>query len=321
MPKNTRHFVFTAPVYDEKGKAYDSPKYNDVDMHYLCYGYEVGKDGYEHLQGYIELKTQCTYEEIQDMLGAPAHLALRRGSKAQAIAYCKKDGKFVEFGVQEKQGERQDLGYFRQRIDFGASPLDLAKEDFGAWCRNYKAFALYANMVNGNKCREEIKIHFLFGPPGTGKSTWLTKMYPQAYWRNPSLRGFWDGYYGQETVVCDEYRHGQMNPEEILSMISCAPHLHNIKGTAVWSQVKTLVICSNYKFEECFPVDEVTMKALTRRVEKTYYFSKVGVVTVLPTPTSPHTPQDLLNYPLLVVCEDNDETPVVEIYDSDIESI
>ena len=44
-----------------------------------------------HWQGYIELKDKARLGKVKEVLGCPsAHLEMRRGSQAEAIAYCQR---------------------------------------------------------------------------------------------------------------------------------------------------------------------------------------------------------------------------------------
>lgn len=60
-----------------------------------CIGEEIApQTGTPHLQGYIEFKTPRRFATVKRILGSDAHIEKRRGTKQQAIDYCKKDGKW-----------------------------------------------------------------------------------------------------------------------------------------------------------------------------------------------------------------------------------
>lgn len=104
----------------------------DVNFKYFVYQVECAPETEEiegsrahgwHIQGYLELKRQTDFAVVKTMfLPAVVHLERRRGSRAQAIAYCKKLDTRVapplEFGNDEggHQGARADLETARQKI-------------------------------------------------------------------------------------------------------------------------------------------------------------------------------------------------------------
>lgn len=52
-----------------------------------------------------------------------------------------------------------------------------------------------------------MEVFVLYGPSGIGKSTWVEKNYPGAFWLDDNH--WFDGYENNDTIVLDEYR-GQM---------------------------------------------------------------------------------------------------------------
>lgn len=100
------------------------------DYGYLVYGRETGGQGTPHLQGFIQFSTRKRRSFVQRFLnpgagpGSHIHLEPRRGTPEQAIAYSKKDGAFVEFGIPIErhdhpgggQGQRSDLIEFVDAI-------------------------------------------------------------------------------------------------------------------------------------------------------------------------------------------------------------
>lgn len=67
-----------------------------------------------HWQGYIELKDKARLGKVKEVLGCPsAHLEMRRGTQAEAIAYCQKvetraePHEKMEFGTKAKAGGGQ----------------------------------------------------------------------------------------------------------------------------------------------------------------------------------------------------------------------
>lgn len=84
------------------------------DYAYVCFGREVGASGTPHLQGVIFFAPgkRFRFNQIKAMIGIDRlHIEAMRGTPTQAIAYCKKDGDWVDFGEEPTatQGRRTDL--------------------------------------------------------------------------------------------------------------------------------------------------------------------------------------------------------------------
>lgn len=69
-----------------------------ANMKYLILGEEkCPTTGRLHGQGYVEFRTPVRMTQVKKILGDPSvHLEIRKGSRQQAIDYCKKDGKYSE---------------------------------------------------------------------------------------------------------------------------------------------------------------------------------------------------------------------------------
>ena len=95
----------------------------DPNFKYMVYQVETAPEtGRDHIQGYLELHRQTDFGVVKRMFSVPVHLESRRGTRAQAIAYCKKlDTRYrcpvtgvqpepLEFGsLENNQGAREDL--------------------------------------------------------------------------------------------------------------------------------------------------------------------------------------------------------------------
>jgi len=92
MAPRSRSWIFTLnnptvePDFDASGASY------------LCFGREVGLLGTPHLQGFVQFSQPKSLAQLRAIIPG-AHLEVRKGTFRQAIAYCEKDGNFVEFGV------------------------------------------------------------------------------------------------------------------------------------------------------------------------------------------------------------------------------
>lgn len=111
MPsKQSIAFCFTLNNYSDDDLA--AIIVNEEEYDYICIGFEVGKKGTPHLQGYIRFDLKVTFkqgvQDIADIFGHNrCHVEIAKGSPKQAIEYCKKDGDYFENGNAPRQGSAQ----------------------------------------------------------------------------------------------------------------------------------------------------------------------------------------------------------------------
>lgn len=76
-----------------------------IECKYKCFGFETGKNQTEHMQGYIQFHNAMRFASVKKMLPR-AHLEVAKGTPAQNIAYCSKEGEedFYEFGDKPNEG-------------------------------------------------------------------------------------------------------------------------------------------------------------------------------------------------------------------------
>lgn len=75
----------------------------DTTFRYCIFGFEQGKEGTHHMQGYIYFYNQKRLNEVKNHLPR-AHLEVARGTPDQNYNYCSKEGDFYEFGDKPCQG-------------------------------------------------------------------------------------------------------------------------------------------------------------------------------------------------------------------------
>lgn len=144
-----RNFVFTLNNYDadSEGKI---QAFFEEHCTYAVYGRERGAGGTPHLQGYAQLNKRTRFNSLRAKLPLGTHIEPRRGSLAQAVAYCKKgdqsheewkaereaglhyglNASVWEHGEPPKQGKRNDLLKVKASIKNGATFGDLCEEHF-----------------------------------------------------------------------------------------------------------------------------------------------------------------------------------------------
>ncbi|MGN7614703.1 hypothetical protein ACQZV8_21755, partial [Magnetococcales bacterium HHB-1] len=207
------------------------------------------------------------------------HIEPRKGSVAQAIEYCKKDGDFYEHGDCPHQGKRTDLDDVTELIRSGASMKEVAERypsTFVKYSRGLRDFKL---TVTESYQRKEVCGVWLMGEPGSGKSHYAQTHYPDRY--NKSQNKWFDGYAGEKVIVLEDLDTGALSHHlKIWSdKWACTGET---KGGTVHLMHDVFVVTSNYSIEELVPkkksgkeevVDQPMIAALERRF-KVYRFNK-----------------------------------------------
>lgn len=110
---------------------------------------------------------------------------------------------------------------------------------------------------------------WFYGEAGTGKTTKARSENPGAFIK--SRDKWWDGYQGQEVVICDDLDKYH---------VSLAGYLKDwadkwtfkaeYKGSVAWLRPKKFIVTSQYHFEEIW-TDKETREALARRYEVVFF--------------------------------------------------
>lgn len=142
LPQSTK-WVFTLNNYTQEEYDKLSTIFNER-IKYLVFGIEVGDSGTPHLQGYIVLVNRIRLSSLRELVSLRAHFEPAKGSHLQASAYCKKDGRFQEFGVLPSDAQGSACAFERfvtwakqVTADTGFAPIEreVAQEFPGLYCR------------------------------------------------------------------------------------------------------------------------------------------------------------------------------------------
>lgn len=275
QPKS-RYWVFTVPNPEGLIDAE-----NADGLVYLVYQHEISHETMlPHFQGYCEWKNEVTRTTVQRRLEiGNAHCEIRRGTQEQAIAYATKEDTRVDgpytFGTpMAGRGRRMDLEDLRQAIRSGQSELEIADQHFNSFIRYNRGIKEYRRLVQPKRTWKT-EVIVCFGKPGTGKSKWVQRQAPDAYWKPRSQ--WWCGYEGQADVVIDDF-YGWLPFDFMLRLLDEYPLLVETKGGQAQFMAKRIFITSNKLPEEWYGEDTRFDKdALYRRIDKLVWFAAVGI--------------------------------------------
>lgn len=242
-----RDYVFTS---------WEQPIIDNEQCKYWIWGRErCPETDREHYQGFIVFKRTHRIPNAKRILGGGdgVHLEPRRGTRQQAVDYCRKDGDVTEWGVFEQLTFDQ---LFKQDLNF-------LKENYPAFfCRYHKGLALLKSS-NVAKWRD-VDVNVIWGPTGTFKTRRVMEM-DDVYKLDPPYTWF-DGYFGESILLIDDYKKGAINRGQLLNLCDGYKLRLETKGAHTWASWKTVYITSN------FSPDGWACDALKRRIT-TYTFT------------------------------------------------
>lgn len=248
----------------------------DDSVQYAVWQKERGENGTEHLQGYVEFKKVRKLGGLKKLFPT-AHFEIRRGSQTQAIEYCKKEDTRIEgpweYGERKEQGKRNDLAEVKEKLDKGASLVEIADSHFSSFVRYHKSFKEYKRLKTAKR-QWKTEVQVFWGPTGSGKSRRAMEENPGAYWKTNSQ--WWDDYDGQETVIIDEF-YGWFPFNFLLRLLDRYPLTVETKGGHVEFVAKKIVITSNQKPEDWYR--NIDVSPLMRRLETIEYIDRVHTCT------------------------------------------
>lgn len=235
--------------------------YTDEDIYYLgrvpcrymIYGKEVGAQGTPHLQGYIELAQMTGLKGIKNLLGSTRyHVEARKGTTKQAVDYCKKDGDWTERGDIVLHDAKENAWAECIRLAESGDMVMIKKEYPRHYLTHFKTL-MSIRAFNNVPINGELEHEWWYGPTGTGKSRKAWADYPDHY--SKAVNKWWDGYYGQDVVVIEEWEpKNEMTAAKLKIWADRYPFPAEIKGgTLTRVRPTKIIVTSNYTIDECFP--------------------------------------------------------------------
>lgn len=250
---------------------------------YIVFGKEVGVNGTPHLQGYFERipKIKLSTLKNNDNLGKKYHLETRRGSQAEAIAYCKKgnmpkqtwddlavkdrgatltqrtkhpsfglDANIFEKGVPttSNQGARTDI----------QNAIELAKaggmREVSKHATSYSAILCAKTYLTYNEHPRDFAPHvvWIYGPSGAGKSKLAQEMAKSRPYMKNTNNQWWDGYDAHEDVILDDFRDSWWSITEMLSILDRYERQVQCKGGNRQLLATQMIITSINHPETCY---------------------------------------------------------------------
>lgn len=206
-----------------------------------------------HLQAFVIYRNIVSIKGIKEDFGSDIHAEACKGSIQQNIDYTSKDESRVfgpfQWGEIPKNGNKKDET--SRRIIELAKSGDVAtiQDEYPGQYLRYKRTIQEIAREEAH-CMERFKPRgiWLFGPAGSGKTTYVAKQ--NAYFKGPNK--WFDGYAGERIILLDDMRSGDWTFLEhyIKRWADSFPCTGEIKGAHVKLNHDWLIITSNQSLEE-----------------------------------------------------------------------
>ena len=254
---------------------------------YFIVGKEVGDQGTPHLQGYFILQRANRITWCRNQINSRSHYEVARGTPSDNRVYCSKGGCFEEFGEcppnpeGRAKGKNRDqlAGEWRLAMAAGRSGLDeFADANPGVywWSRH----TLLRNSLGHARAisRPDIRVQWLYGAPGVGKSRRAHEELPDAFVKEPRTK-WWTGYMLEKDVIIDDFGPGGIDLNHLLRWFDRYRCYVETKGDIVPLHADNFIVTSNFHPKDCFKNKEYVsnegysdaehpqLPALLRRVE------------------------------------------------------
>lgn len=256
--------------------------------------HEIGKDnGRLHFQGYLELKQRTRFNKVKNMFSDAgigwAHIEPRFGTHEEACKYVSKDdtrvdepwadiiyGTFTPDSKVSPSDPSKPKGTGRGKTALNDELRKVSEEILSGKITMTDATCKYPHlairfprglgMLPGVRQeiqalkKREVKLHILWGDPGTGKSTHAEHMHYFGINENGTQNGIYylpdysspngglpwhSGYNGEKTIVLDEF-NSQMSVTQLNDYVSGrAKQQVQIKGGTCYLLHELVIIISN----------------------------------------------------------------------------
>ncbi len=265
---NTRSWCFTLNNYTDE----EVQKLKDVSQFpegtYLVGGYERGKTGTPHIQGYVRFPNAKTLEAAKGFISNRAHMERAKGNPSHNFTYCTKEGDHFSHGKFPQQGKRSDIDSVRAALEAGATMRQVLNTVTSYQCARFGELWL---KYKEEQRSEKPKVYWFWGATGTGKSKSAAERWPDAYY--VSNGKWWCGYDGHEEVIWDDFRPDQIKFREILRITDRYPMRVECKGGQRQLMFHTIVFTSPKHPKDVYDKTEEDMKQLLRRIDVVEHFN------------------------------------------------
>lgn len=268
------HYCFTLNNYVEEEDIPRLQGFFEQEAKYWIIGREVGDSGTPHLQGYVSFRRRRPFSYVRDKLSSRCHIEGSRGTARQNREYCSKGGNFIEGGTINEGAasgkSRDDIGRsFMVALESGNKGMVEFADTFpGTFIHSGSIMLRNALSLKPTIDRPNIRVQWIYGEPGVGKSRMAHSTFPEVYVKEPRTK-WWNGYLCEKNVIIDDFGPNGIDINHLLRWFDRYKCLVETKGGMVALYADNWIVTSNFHPKDIFKFgDEVNpqLPALMRRI-------------------------------------------------------
>lgn len=264
----SRSWTFTLNNYTMK----DEQLFKDLVCNYIIFGREVGEKGTRHLQGTIMFTKPCRFSGVKK-IHPSCHWEKCR-SFNDSINYCMKEKDYF-IKDSRKQGCRSDIEDIITEINAGSLITAITAYPT-TYVKYHNGLEKYTALIKCKPRNFKPTVEWLWGKTGAGKTRYVVDKEPDLYICNFDLK-WWDGYMGQEAILIDDFREGQIPFTDLLKLLDRYPCKVQVKGgfrdVCSLRMYITCPLAPKYEFLETHNED---LQQLIRRIDRVTLVTEVA---------------------------------------------
>jgi len=230
---------------------------------YAIAGYEVGKCGTPHIQGYLYFKSDVSWSSMKKKI-TRGHIEAAKGTASHNYTYCSKDGNLLlERGVKPKHGKRTDIDEVRDILKQGGNMRDVLEK--ATSYQSARLAELYLKYHERGRDFVPI-IRWYHGSTGSGKTRQAVEWLGDDYYTPASFK-WWEGYDGHANVLIDDIRGDWCKYNDMLRLLDRYKYRVECKGGSRQFLAEKIAITSPYPPQLVFHTIE-DVEQLVRRIDE-----------------------------------------------------
>lgn len=250
VTQRKRHFQLTLNDVDRWNELRDYIV-NIPSFHYGVASREVAPStGHVHIHFYVRFDAAITlsFKKLQG-----AHVEYCKGTIRQNIDYVKKTHDPDKRGeIIFEEGELNDkLNPEKDTPPTIKEVKEMTKEErenleITYYSQVEKINILKDNEITGKQAPKKVKVIYIWGPSGSGKSLWAQWMFRDTPFDKVKFcDSFWHGVSGvNRACLYDDFRDSHMKPSEFINFIDYSVSIMNVKNGSMKNHYKYIIITS-----------------------------------------------------------------------------
>lgn len=279
--KRARNWAFTINNYTDNEISFCKELFDSERVLYIIGGFEVGKKGTPHIQGYLQMKNAVQWKSIIKW-NKIWHIEPEISNFERNNMYCKgyeyKDNKYqlkdpkkgenkyFEYGAQKHQGLSRDLRCVYDKIKNGCSMKDIQEAFPNQYIKYSKGIKdlFYASQKDRT---EKPYVEWIYGPTGVGKTKYASQLDIEYYIKDGT--SWWDGYNHETVIIIDDF-DGHWPFRDLLRLLDRYKYQGQIKGGYVKINSPKIIITCDRKPDDLYKNNKTDheLSQLLRRIDK-----------------------------------------------------